>query len=78
LELPSALQSLGFTHPERNYFQFVRAWRVLDIACQRYRYDHKFTIKELLDALHQGEQIIAEVEHVAQPEQKPRRSNKQP
>jgi hypothetical protein len=66
---------LGFTHPERNYFQFVRAWRVLDIACQRYQYDHKFTIEQLLDALQHGEQIIAEVEHIAQPtrdeEQKP-------
>jgi hypothetical protein len=53
----------------------VRAWRVLDIACQRYRYEHKFTIQQLLDALEEGEQIIAEVEHVAQPnregEQKP-------
>jgi hypothetical protein len=72
---------LGFTHPERKYFQYVRAWRVLDIACHRYQYDHGFAIKQLLDALEEGEQIIAEVEHVAQPreeEQKrqlPGRSN---
>jgi hypothetical protein len=69
---------LGFTHPERNYFQYVRAWRALDIACRRYQYEHEFTIKQLLDALDQGEQIIAEIEYVAQLDQKRRRSNKRP
>src|SRR5947207_2208160 len=54
---------LGFTHPERNYFQYVRAWRVLDIACQRYQCEDKFTIEQLIDAMQHGEQVIAEVEH---------------
>ncbi|HEY5992610.1 MAG TPA: DUF1772 domain-containing protein [Candidatus Udaeobacter sp.] len=61
---------LGFTHPERNYFQYVRAWRVLDVACQRYKYYHGFTIEQLLDAVQHGEQIIAEVEHAAEEERK--------
>jgi hypothetical protein len=63
---------LGFTHPERKYFQYVRAWRVLDVACQRYEYDHEFTVEQLLDAVQHGEQIIAEVEDAAEKERKRR------
>jgi hypothetical protein len=54
---------LGFTRPERNYFQYVRAWRVLDVACQRYQCEDKFTIEQLIDAMQLGEQLIGEVEH---------------
>ena len=67
---------LGFTRPERKYFQYVRAWRVLDIACQRYQYEDKFTIEQLIDALQQGEQLIAEDEHTPGGEQNGRRDVK--
>lgn len=54
---------IGFTHPERNYLQYVRAWRILDIACKRYQYDHKFSMRHLLDAIEQGERIVSEFEY---------------
>lgn len=53
---------LGFTHPERNYLQYVRAWRILDVACKRYEYDHG-SLKGLMDAVEQGERVIAELEY---------------
>lgn len=68
---------LGFTHPERNYFQYVRAWRVLDVACHRYQCEDRFTIEQLIDALQHGEQLIAEVEHAPGGEQNRRRDVKQ-
>jgi hypothetical protein len=55
---------MGFTHPERNYLQYVRAWRVLDVACKRYQYDQSFTIKRLLDAVEYGEKVISEFEYL--------------
>ncbi|MCK9396389.1 MAG: hypothetical protein M0Q44_12460 [Methylobacter sp.] len=54
---------LGFTHPERNYLQYVRAWRILDVACKRYQYEHQFTMERLLDAVEQGERLISEFEY---------------
>jgi len=54
---------LGFTHPERSYLQYVRAWRILDVACKRYQYEHAFTMKRLLDAIEQGERLISEFEY---------------
>jgi hypothetical protein len=54
---------LGFTHPERNYLQYVRAWRILDVACKRYQYEHQFSMKRLLDAVEQGENLISEFEY---------------
>jgi len=68
---------LGFTRPERKYFQYVRAWRVLDVACQRYQFEDKFTIEELIDAVQQGEQLIAEEEHASGAGQNRRRDVKQ-
>jgi hypothetical protein len=68
---------LGFTHPERNYFQYVRAWRVLDVACQRYQCEDRFTIEQLIDALEHGEQLISEIEHAPGQEQNRRRDVKQ-
>lgn len=53
----------GFTHPERNYLQFVSAWRVLDAACKRYQYDHAFSLNDLLQANENGEKILSELEY---------------
>jgi len=56
------LAVLGFAHAERNYLQYVGAWRVLDKALNHYRYDHTVTVKQLLDAVQKGEKFIAEFE----------------
>ncbi|SMO58471.1 hypothetical protein [Fodinibius sediminis] len=57
---------IGFAHPERNYLQYVRAWRILDIACKRYQYDDQFSMKHLLDAIEQGEKLISEYELITE------------
>lgn len=54
----------------------MRAWRVLDVACQRYQCEDKFTIEQLIDALQQGERLIAEDEHAPGAEQIRRRDVK--
>jgi hypothetical protein len=56
------LAVLGFAHAERNYLQYVGAWRVLDNARNHYRYGDTFTVKHLLDAVQKGEKLIAEFE----------------
>jgi hypothetical protein len=52
---------IGFMHPERRYFKFVRAWRVLDLAAMRYRHG-LIERSALIDAVAQGEALIAELE----------------
>ena len=54
---------LGFTHPERSYLQYVRAWRILDGACKRYEYEHTFAMRSLLNAIEKGERSISEFEY---------------
>ena len=56
------LAVLGFAHAERNYLQYVGAWRVLDNAVNHYRYDNTLTVNELVDAVQKGEKIIADFE----------------
>lgn len=57
----ACIAALGFAKPDRRYLKFVRAWRVLDSAAMRYRYNN-LSDKELLDALDRGEQLITEFE----------------
>lgn len=52
---------IGFVQPERRYFKFANAWRVLDIAAFKYK-KGRIDIDSLIDALEQGERIISEYE----------------
>ncbi len=55
---------LGFAQPEKKYFKFVRAWRVLDAAVLKYRYG-KIDLDTLLETVERGEELITEVERDA-------------
>jgi hypothetical protein len=49
---------LTFLIPSRKAKDYVNAWRILNSACNRYKMDESYTIKELLDAVDEGEKII--------------------
>lgn len=59
---------IGFVQPERRYFKFVNAWRVLDVAALRYKYG-KLDLDNLFSAVEKGERIISEYENKAEQEQ---------
>lgn len=46
--------------PSRRAKAYVNAWRILNNACIHYRMDDSFTMKELLNAVEEGEKIISE------------------
>ena len=48
-----------FLMPSRRARAYVAAWRLLCDACNRYKIDDNYQIKELLDAVKEGEKIIA-------------------
>jgi hypothetical protein len=50
---------ITFLMPSRRARAYVNAWRILNDACNRYKMDEKYTIKELLDAVKEGEKIIS-------------------
>lgn len=52
---------IGFVQPERRYFKFVNAWRVLDIAALKYK-KGRADIDNLIQAVEHGERIISEYE----------------
>ena len=52
---------IGYVNPQRRYLKFVRAWRVLDAAVDRYQYLNG-SMRALLAAKARGERIIADLE----------------
>ena len=50
---------MTFLVPERMARGYIRAWRVLNVACQAYRHNPSADIKDLLRAVKRGEQLIA-------------------
>lgn len=49
---------ITFLMPSRRAKAYVNAWRILNDACNRYKMDESYTIKELLDAVKEGEKLI--------------------
>lgn len=45
--------------PDRHAGAYIGAWRILDYACDRYRYDPNFTDMDLAQAKANGEAVIA-------------------
>ena len=55
----SLLTFLRPSHPARGY---TEAWRKLSGACNRYRFEQEFTLRDLQNAVDEGERLIKESE----------------
>ncbi len=50
---------ITFLMPSRRANAYVNAWRLLTDACNRYKLDDTYPVQELLNAVREGEKIIA-------------------
>jgi hypothetical protein len=53
------IASLTFLQPSKKAKVYFQAWQVLDDACNRYRIDAAYDIKQVLDAMDKGDKILA-------------------
>jgi hypothetical protein len=58
---------LSLLKPWQRAVGYINAWRVMDIALDRYRYNLSLDASQLIDAKASGERMIATMSHYASP-----------